>query len=187
MNHVQSAYNLAQDYSSPSSTTLNATSMAYAPSPSLLGSNDPLARTTARAPLINFGFGGRLVTCFHGAATLNTGFDVALANRNTTSVKVYSISKLLPPSALESSEVAYPGPLFPEVGSAAINLVRSAAAAQSKGKKTRVVKYLEDRAAEITQGLSYQSPQDSQASEAKVALINVLKALVENDGQLLTS
>ncbi len=37
----------------------------YAPSPSLLGTNDPLSRHSARAPVFSFGFGGQVVSCFH--------------------------------------------------------------------------------------------------------------------------
>lgn len=179
-------YNPSQEQGSPVVQTLHApTSTVYAPSPSLLGSNDPLARTTARAPVINFGFGGRLVTCFHGAATLNTGYDVALSSRNTTAVQIQVLNKLLPKSVLENSEVEFAGPLVPDSGSASIALVRAAATTQAKGKKARVSKYLEDRAAEIGQGLAYLNPQERQSSEAKLALIKLLKVMVDNDGQLL--
>ncbi|TFK29953.1 hypothetical protein FA15DRAFT_752087 [Coprinopsis marcescibilis] len=159
-------------------------SKAYAPSPSLVGANDPLARVSARAPIISFGFGGRFVTCFHGAASLSTGFDVALASKNTTAVKLYTLKKLLPQSALSVSEAEYPGPLFGDPGAHSIGLVRSTAAAQAKTKKPRVAQYLEARATEISQGLGYLNPSDRQTAEAKLVLIGLLKIMVENDGKL---
>lgn len=168
-------------------TSLHANSMTYAPSPSLLGSNDPLARTTARVPVISFGFGGRLVTCFHGTPVSNTGFGVTLSNRNAGSVNIHILQKFLPKSALEHSEIVYPGPLFPDSTGTSLALVRAATSVQSKSKKPRVVKYLQERADEITQGLAYRSAQERGPAEAKLVLINLLKVLVENDGQLLGS
>lgn len=126
-----------------------------------------------------------MVTCFHGTGTLNMGYDVALSNRNATSVKVHVLNKLLPKSVLEHSEVPFAGPLFPDASNASIALVRSTASSGAKGKKARVSKYLEDRAAEISQGLAYLGDQERKSSEAKLALISVLKVMVDNDGQLL--
>lgn len=125
-----------------------------------------------------------MVTCFHGTGTLNTGYDVALSSRNATSVKVHVLNKLLPRSVLEHSEVSFAGPLFPDTSNASIALVRSTAASGAKGKKARVSKYLEDRAAEINQGLAYLGDQERTSSEAKLALIGLLKVMVDNDGQL---
>ena len=126
-----------------------------------------------------------MVTCFHGTGTLSTGYDVALTSRNTTSVKIHVLNKLLPKSVLEHSEVSFAGPLFPDAGNASIALVRATTSAGAKGKKAKVSKYLEDRAAEISQGLAYLSDQERKSSEAKLALISVLKVMVDNDGQLL--
>ncbi|KAJ3725933.1 Sec23-binding domain of Sec16-domain-containing protein [Lentinula raphanica] len=158
----------------------------YAPSPSLLGTNDPLGRAGARVPVISFGFGGNFVTCFHGADKMNTGFDVALASRNSTGVEIRKLSKIIPSSALNLSSATFPGPLFSDPGSPTTSLVRPGAAAQAKTKKGRVLKYLEDRAEEFSQGLGYMHPgsEDQARTQSKLILFNVLRVLVENDGKL---
>ncbi|KAJ4487935.1 Sec23-binding domain of Sec16-domain-containing protein [Lentinula aciculospora] len=158
----------------------------YAPSPSLLGTNDPLGRAGARVPVFSFGFGGKLVTCFHGADKMNTGFDVALASRNSTGIEIRTLNKIIPNSALNLSSVSFPGPLFSDPGSPTTGLVRPGAAAQAKTKKARVVKYLEDRVEEFSQGLGYMHPgsEDQSRTESKLILFKILKILVENDGKL---
>lgn len=153
---------------------------AYAPSPSLVGANDPLSRVSARAPVFSFGFGGRLVTCFHGGESLSTGFDVALSSRNTTSIKIHTLNKLLTKSALGTSEHEFPGPLFADPSTQ--SLVRSVASAQAK--KAKVIAYLDSRATEIGQGLGYFSVAERRTAEAKMVLVKLLKIMVENDGKL---
>ncbi|KAF5391379.1 hypothetical protein D9757_001871 [Collybiopsis confluens] len=158
----------------------------YAPSPSLLGTNDPLGRAGARVPVFSFGFGGKFVTCFHGADKMNTGFDVALASRNSTGLEIRTLNKIIPSSALNVSSVSFPGPLFSDPGSPTSGLVRPGAAAQTKTKKTRIIKYLEDRAEELSQGLGYthSGSEDQAQTESKVILFKLLQTLVENDGKL---
>lgn len=157
----------------------------YAPSPSLIGSNDPLGRTSARAPVISFGFGGKIVACFHGLTTLNTGFDVALSSRKTTDVQIYNLTKVIPRSALDIPAVSFPGPLFSDPGTVTSSLVRTGATSQ-KNKKTAVVKYLTERADEITHGLGYLSPgsPERRQAEGKLILVKLLRVMVENDGRL---
>ncbi|KAI8998549.1 Sec23-binding domain of Sec16-domain-containing protein [Trametes punicea] len=156
----------------------------YAPSPSLLGTNDPLGRTAARVPVVSFGFGGKLVTCFHGAS-MNTGFDVALSARQSTDIKILSLNKVIPDSALDTSTASYPGPLFSDPGSPTTSLVRTGAT-QLRAKKARVIKYLEERAEEIKGGLGYHRPGsvDRSRAEAKRILVLLLKIMVEHDGRL---
>ncbi|KAF8212186.1 Sec23-binding domain of Sec16-domain-containing protein [Mycena galopus ATCC 62051] len=159
---------------------------AYAPSPSLMGANDPLGRTSSRAPVFSFGFGGKLLTCFHGAS-MNTGFDVALSSRNSTGITVRQLNKIIPQSALEVSSALFPGPLFSDPGTPTTGLVRTTtASAQSKAKKTRLVKYLTDRAEEISQGIGYlhAGSAEGRSAEGKLVLVKLLKVLVEHDGKL---
>ncbi|KAJ7235468.1 Sec23-binding domain of Sec16-domain-containing protein [Mycena haematopus] len=159
---------------------------AYAPSPSLLGANDPLGRTSSRAPVFSFGFGGKLLTCFHGAS-MNTGFDVALSSRNSTGITVRQLNKLIPQSALEVSSATFPGPLFSDPGTPTTGLVRTTtASSQSKVKKARLLKYLTDRAEEISQGIGYlhAGSAEGRSAEGKLVLVKLLKVLVEHDGKL---
>ena len=157
----------------------------YAPSPSLLGTNDPLGRASARVPVINFGFGGKVVTCFHGADMSTAGFDVALSSRQSREIHVRSLHELVPQSALEDTTVVYPGPLFGDSGSPTVSLVRGAST-QAKTKKARVIKYLEDRISELSNVVAYASTGlfDRGRSEGKLALFSLLKVMVENDGKL---
>lgn len=157
----------------------------YAPSPSLLGSNDPLGRTSSRAPIVSFGFGGKLVICFHGSNTLNTGFDIALSSRQTTGIQLRPLHAVIPESALDHISTSFPGPLFCDPGSPT-GLVRAAAATQSKSNKAKVIKYLEERAEEISRGLGYlgQGSAERRQAEGKHVLVRLLKVLLEQDGHL---
>ncbi|EIW85171.1 hypothetical protein CONPUDRAFT_97967 [Coniophora puteana RWD-64-598 SS2] len=157
----------------------------YAPSPSLLGSNDPLGRTSARIPVFSFGFGGKFLTCFHGAGGLSTGFDVALSSRKSMDVQIRTLKEIIPESALDSSFGTFPGPLFGDPGSPVTSLVRTGAA-QAKTRKARVAKYLEDRMEELSKGVPYlssDSPED-RSTRGKLALLKLLKIMVDNDGLL---
>jgi hypothetical protein len=157
----------------------------YAPSPSLLGTNDPLGRSSARVPVISFGFGGKIVTCFHGADMSSAGFDVALSSRQSREIHVRCLHKLIPQPALEDTSVVYPGPLFGDSGSPTVSLVRGAST-QAKTKKTKVAKYLEDRISELSNVVAYASTGlvERGRTEGKLALFSLLKVLVENDGKL---
>ena len=157
----------------------------YAPSPSLLGSNDPLGRTLSRAPVVSFGFSGKLVLCFHGSNTLNTGFDIALSSRQTTGIQLRPLHAVIPESALDHISTSFPGPLFCDPGSPT-SLVRAAAATQSKSNKAKVIKYLEERSEEISRGLGYlgQGSIERRRAEGKQVLVRLLKVLLEHDGHL---
>lgn len=164
---------------------ISASRPPYAPSPSLLGSNDPLGRVSARAPVVSFGFGGKLLTCFHGSSDLSTGFDVALSTRRTTSVTIRELHKVLPEYALEPKSALFPGPLFSDPGSPVTSLVRTGASSNLKAKKLRVVKYLDERAEEVSRGATYISNDlERRRAEDKLTLIRLLKIMVENDGVL---
>ena len=156
----------------------------YAPSPSLLGSNDPLGRTSSRAPIVSFGFGGKLVLCFHGSNTLNTGFDIALSSRQTTGIQMRPLHAAIPESALDHISTSFPGPLFCDPGSP--GLVRTAVATQSKNNKAKVIEYLEGRAEEINRGLGYlsQGSPERRQAEGKLTLVKLLRVLLEHDGHL---
>ncbi|KAF8636665.1 hypothetical protein AX17_003471 [Amanita inopinata Kibby_2008] len=158
----------------------------YAPSPSLLGSNDPLGRTSSRAPVMSFGFGGKFVTCFHEVASLNTGFDVALASRKATDIHVRKVSKIIPVSALESVTASFPGPLFSDPAMSTSSLVRPGGSSQMKSKKSAVIKYITERAEEISRGLGYLNPGsiERRQAEGKLVLVRLLRVMVENDGRL---
>lgn len=160
----------------------------YAPSPSLLGTNDPLGRANAKVPVINFGFGGKLITCFHTSPALGTGFDVALSSRKSTDVHIRPLYKAFPESAMETSAVEYPGPLLGDPGSPVNALVRTTTtiSAKTKTKKGKVLTYLDERAAELQRAIGYLSSGtiDRRRAESKLVLVRLLHALVEYDGQL---
>uniref|UniRef100_D8PSY6 Protein transport protein sec16 n=1 Tax=Schizophyllum commune (strain H4-8 / FGSC 9210) TaxID=578458 RepID=D8PSY6_SCHCM len=158
----------------------------YAPSPSLLGTNDVLGRTASRAPVISFGFGGKLVSCFHGGDSLNTGFDVALAARNQTGVRVQTLTKLLPESALDFPTSVFPGPLIGDPGATTATSLVKTSASVAKAKKTAVLKYLTDRIEELARGIAYLHSEsvEGRRAEGKLVLLKLLKVMVEHDGKL---
>lgn len=193
--HAARSLNTAIDTSRPTSQrvdlkvglpdVMKLSNAQYAPSPSLLGSNDPLARTSARAPVVTFGFGGKMVTCFHGMPGLNAGFDVALSSRASSELKVHILHKLLPASALSSPSSSYPGPLLYDSGTPSLSLVRPSLSAQTKAKKAAVVAYLSGRAIEIDQGFGFLSNLEKRAAQGTLILVKFLRIMVENDGRLL--
>jgi hypothetical protein len=172
---------------SPRESTRKFSLAQYAPSPSLVGANDPLSRTSSRAPVVTFGFGGKMITCFHDMPGLNAGFDVALSARTLSELRVRVLQKVLPESGLNSLGPSYPGPLVSDPGTTSLSLVRSAASSQTKMKKSELITYLLGRVEEISQGLGFLSPLERQQAENKLILVKLLKALVENDGRFFGS
>ena len=170
----------------PAETIIKPTIIPYAPSPSLLGANDPLGRTSVRVPVISFGFGGKIVTCFHHASSVNMGFDTALSPRVPTNVQVQSWKKLVPESALDSL-VVFPGPLHADPGPPNTGIMKTGAITQAKMKKTSLIKYLSDRTDEMMQGLNYlhNGSAERRTADGKSVLVKLLRIMVENDGRLL--
>jgi len=161
----------------------------YAPSPSLLGTNDPLGRTSVRVPVISFGFGGKLVSCFHSAGDSVIGFDVNLTSRQSTTVSIHTLHEVIPASAMDSSESSYPGPLYLDPGSAGISLARTVGVSSSsnaKAKKTMISKWLEEQAEELSRSIAHIAvgSQDRYDTEGRLALLRLLKVMVDHDGQL---
>ncbi|KAG2052947.1 hypothetical protein BDR06DRAFT_972634 [Suillus hirtellus] len=156
----------------------------YAPSPSLLGSNDPLGHTSSQTPVISFGFGGKMVTCFYSSPDLIIGYDVALSSHHLTDVCACMLHKLLSEFVLEPSAAAYPGPLFFDPGTP-ISIVHTGVSSHVKMKKACIVKYLEDHIEELTCVTIYMSDgTEKQPTEGKLILVKLLKIMVENDGAL---
>ncbi|KIJ44072.1 hypothetical protein M422DRAFT_47563 [Sphaerobolus stellatus SS14] len=158
----------------------------YAPSPSLLGTNDPLGRTSVKVPVISFGFGGKLVSCFH--STGESGYDISLTSRQSTTVSIRTLHEVIPASAMESSESTFPGPLFSDPGSSGISLARVGVGSSStvKTKKTAVSKWLQEQADELSGGIPHIAvgSQERHNMEGRLALLRLLKVMIDNDGQL---
>lgn len=182
----ESPYSYNGDLQPPQEVVAKPTITPYAPSPSLVGANDPLGRTSARVPVVTFGFGGKLITCFHDASTFSTGFDVALSSRISTKVQIQNWKSLIPESVLDSA-TTFPGPLYGDPGPPSTGIMKATAHAQAKTKKAQVVKYLSDRSEEIAQGLGYlhNGSVEKRMAEGKLVLVKLLKIMVENDGRLL--
>jgi len=180
------------DYNPPRTQSLDtapapAAYGTYAPSPSLNGTNDPLGRTGVRIPLVRFGFGGRVVTCFHTLPGLSDGFDVSFSGRPTTEVRVRRLHEIVPETAFDSSEAKFPGPLLSDPGSptSLVSMPPIKGNTKAQAKKAAVVKYLDARIEEQEKGLNYAGDSTVEGAKAlsKVILLRMLKVLVENDGQ----
>lgn len=177
------------NYSSVEPYQPGGTPAAYAP---VSNGTDPLGRHDSRAPLIAFGFGGRLITSFPGLSELTGGFDVSLG-RKAAPIQVRTLHKVIPESALESSTAVFPGPLFSDPGSPTKSLVSvGVGGSGAKTKKTALLKYLGERAEEIERGLGYLAvdagstpgPSERSKAEGKLVIVLLLKIMVENDGKL---
>jgi len=184
--HEHSHHLVLQNVPSAQEVLLKPFHTSYVPSPSLLGANDPLGRTAVRVPILTFGFGGKVLTSFHGANLLSTGFDVALSSRTSTSIRVRMLKDIIPQSVLDNSAASFLGPLFSEPGTQTTSLVRTGPTSQTKTKKTLVMKYLSERTDELTLGLRYLGPGslESQRAEGKIILMKILRLMVEYDGRL---
>lgn len=159
----------------------------YAPSPSLSGTNDPLGRTRVRVPVVQFGFGGKILTCFHTSPLLETtGYDYNIASTKSTDITIRFLHKLLPEASTDASTVVFPGPLFGDSGSLVSTLAITTTTSTAKAKKTKVLMYLDERAKELEQGLGYHtagSP-ERRRTEGKLVLVRLLHAMIENDGHI---
>ncbi|KAG8746947.1 Protein transport protein Sec16A [Ceratobasidium sp. 414] len=177
------------NYSSVDPYQPNGTPAAYVP---VNNGTDPLGRHDSRAPVIVFGFGGRLITSFPGLSELTGGFDVSLG-RKAAPIQIRTLHKIIPESAVENSTAVFPGPLFSDPGSPTKSLVSVAAGGSgAKTKKVAVIKYLGERAEEIERGLGYLAvdagvtpgPSERSKAEGKLVLVLLLKIMVESDGKL---
>jgi hypothetical protein len=161
----------------------------YAPSPSLLGTNDPLGRTSLRVPIVSFGFGGKLILCFHKNPAEAGGFDTAMSARPATQISFKPIKDVVPSSVISTQTQAgapFPGPLFCDQAPAAAGML-AGAAANAKAKKTALLQWLDELAAEAEREVGYignDSVVGRTKAEGKSVLIKLLKVLVENDGKL---
>ena len=179
----------AEQYATVPSTLSTSQHNMYAPSPSLLGTNDPLGRTSLRVPVVSFGFGGKLVLCSHKNPAEVGGFDTAMSARPATQVSFKYLKEVVPSSIISAQTRAgtpFPGPLFCDQTPAAAGML-AGAAANTKAKKTALVQWLEESAAEAEREVGYVG-NDSVVGRAKAegrnVLIKLLKVLIENDGKL---
>lgn len=161
----------------------------YAPSPSQSAADDP--RSTARIPIFHFGFGGKVVACFHSQLDVAPGFDVSLTGRRAAPLTIRSLKSITSESTLEPSTAEFPGPLFSGPSAApTIALTRATGTTSSatKSKKAVVVKYLTERAVELEKGLGYLSSNkdaaEKRSTEGRSILLRLLAVMVENDGKL---
>ena len=160
----------------------------YAPSPSQSAADDP--RTTTRIPIFNFGFGGKVVTCFQSRTDMNAGFDIALAGRPSDIISIRSVKSIAAESVFEPSLAEFPGPLFtgnilPTIGLGRATGTQSSAV---KTKKAAILKYINERADELERGLGYLSSTKDEAerrsTEGRVVLLRLLIVMIDNDGKL---
>ena len=179
----------AEQYATIPSTLLSSQHNVYAPSPSLLGTNDPLGRTSLRVPVVSFGFGGKLLLCSHKNPAEVGGFDTAMSARPATQISFKSLKDVVPSSTISTQTQAgtpFPGPLFCDQAPAAAGML-AGAAANTKAKKTALVQWLEEFAAEAEREVGYVGNDSVVArakAEGKNVLIKLLKVLIENDGKL---
>lgn len=147
-----------------------------------------------RAPVVSFGFGGRMVVVFpdggrpaYGADSSNP-YGVSAANAQPSSpstVHIRKLAEVVPPS---TDGTAFPGPIFLDGGKA------------NAGKKRReALSWLDQRIGELEQEVSYArgaAPPGFEGSgthdrrrqvESRLLLVKLVKVMVENEGKLTGS
>ncbi|KAG8849805.1 hypothetical protein FRB96_000628 [Tulasnella sp. 330] len=155
----------------------------YIPSASQTGGDDLLGRTGKRIPIVSFGFGGKLVTCFHSQMDTTAGFDVSLLSRKSSPVVVRTVHSVMDAAAAPTDAPTFPGPLFADPGPPSVNITRTTASSV-KAKKAAVLRYLEARIDEVEKGLAHVGDADRGPEAGKLALLKLLKIMLENDGKL---
>jgi hypothetical protein len=168
--------------------TSQTTSNAYAPSPSLLGTNDPLGRASVRVPIFSFGFGGRVIACFHNNPGMGA-FDGMAPGKPSTALSIKTLKDVIPPSAYDVTDSSFPGPLFNDQGAGGATSVLQTAAALTKAKKTSILQWIDARIAEEEGGVAFRGLGESQdgsmaKAEGRVVLMKLLRIWIDNDGKL---
>ncbi|CAG8549189.1 12834_t:CDS:2 [Acaulospora colombiana] len=168
--------------------TPQASSNAYAPSPSLLGTNDPLGRASVRVPIFSFGFGGRVVVCFHNNPGMGA-FDGMAPGKPSTALSVKTLKDVIPTTAYDVTDSSFPGPLFNDQGTGGATSVLQTTAALTKAKKSNIIQWLDARIVEEEGGVAFRGLGESQdgspaKAEGRVVLMKLLKIWIDNDGKL---
>lgn len=154
-----------------------------------MGEAADLGLERCMAPVISFGFGGRMLVVFPGSSTLAYGMDAygaaPTAPSSPSTVHIRKVVDLFPCTVAEAS---YPGPIFMDGGRA------------NAGKKRKeAVSWLEGRIGELEQEAAYvrdagpagfgmAGSEDEgvrkRKLETRVILVKLVKTLVENEGKL---
>jgi len=143
-----------------------------------------------RVPVVSFGFGGKLVLCFHKNPAEAGGFDTAMSARPATQISFRPLKDVVPSSMLSTQTQAgtpFPGPLFCDQATVAAGVLVGAAA-NTKAKKTALLQWFDELAAEAERDVGYignDSVVGRAKAEGRSVLIKLLKVLVENDGKLV--
>ncbi|PWN28217.1 hypothetical protein BDZ90DRAFT_231966 [Jaminaea rosea] len=173
-------------------------------------------KRNARIPLACFGVDGKIVTFFptqsHASSGLGDGYGYGSDTAPPTKVSVRQLSNLVPPTAFASSfdPLLFPGPAF-ESTAVTSAIARATGAGSSvstsvKSKKTTLIKFLRDAAADLEAGMGYRrrrpsvvdavKPHDVSSSsssagdeeagkaEDRILLIRLLAIMLEQDGNV---
>ena len=167
-------------YDAPRASIDSARSLhsTYTPSTTQTGGDDFLGRTSSRAPIIAFGFGGKVVSVFPKQADAAAGFDVSMISRKPPPIAIRPLKQFM-----NGDEVTFPGPLFADPGTPTVNITRTAAATV-KANKMAVLKYLHARAEIVEKEIGQLPAIERPKASGKLSLILLLKIMVEHDGKL---
>ena len=140
-----------------------------------------LARSPA--PVVTFGFGGRMVVVFPNSARSGYGMDNGLygapVSLDTTpstpsTVHIRKLADIIP----VAESTTFPGPIFMDGGKA-----------NAAKKRKESIVWLEQRIGELEQESTYtsgsrQNPERTRMLETRLILIRLVKVMVEHDGKL---
>lgn len=132
------------------------------------------------APIVSFGFGGRMVLVFPGESSSSYGgYGVPSTSDSTpTTIHIRKISEMYSPS----ESTTFPGPIFMDGGKS------------NAGKKRKESAFwLDQRVSELEEEVKYLGPVGSRGLAGdeqhrkigtRLILVKLVKALVENEGKL---
>ena len=133
------------------------------------------------APVVTFGFGGRMVVVFPNSARSGYGMDNGLYGAQLDSspstpstVHIRKLADIIP----VAESTTFPGPIYMDGGKA-----------NAPKKRKESIAWLEQRIAELEQETTFtsgsrQDPEKARLVETRLILIRLVKAMVENDGKL---
>ncbi|BGP16572.1 hypothetical protein JCM10213_000516 [Rhodosporidiobolus nylandii] len=152
---------------------------SFAGEPADLG----LERRTA--PVVSFGFGGRMVVVFPRGGQPSYGIDAANpygaqtgASATPSTVHIRKLADMLPPPSSNEGAAPFPGPIFLDGGKA------------NAGKKRKeAVAWVQQRLAELEQEKGHwsENKEERRKVETKALLYKLVLVMIENEGRLTGS
>jgi len=146
-----------------------------------------------QAPLVSFGFGGRMLVVFPGRGdrfNANSAYDAAnpysMADSQPqpstpTTVHIRKLDDILPPS----HEAPFPGPIFLDGGKANSGKKRKEALAWLGKRIQELEEEINNASSHFASDSSDSTRRNAKKRETRLILVNLVKIFIENEGKLV--